>query len=154
MHKTEQNRGNHYGKPPVARQHRKSLHKVAPEKNLFKGSLEWYQHYCDGRKDYLCYRGREMRAHYYDSNDFKPFFSENLAFAPDTAFFIGRPDFHWIGLLNRTAQKIYLLDNKGKMAPGFPLAGSTPFVVTPLKPGGQLAVVGYGPSVYAYRLDF
>ncbi|MCB9300287.1 MAG: DUF3352 domain-containing protein [Lewinellaceae bacterium] len=106
----------------------------------------------DERKDYLCYRGAEMRAYYYEGNNFKPFFSRNLGAAPDTAFLIARPDYCWVGLLDKQAQKINLLDNKGDPVSGFPLAGSTPFVMAPLPAGGQLVVVGYGANVYAYRL--
>lgn len=108
----------------------------------------------DERKDYLCYRGAEMRAYYYEGDTFKPFFNLNLPSPPDTAFLVARPGDSWIGLLNRKAGKIGMLDNTGQQLQGFPLAGSTAFVLTPLQAGGHLVVAGYGPSVYAYRLAY
>lgn len=107
----------------------------------------------DDRKDYLAYRGAEMRAHFYEGNSFRPFFTQTLPSVPDTVFLIPRPGYAWIGLLDRKAGKISLLDNAGQPIPGFPLAGDTPFVMTPLRTGGQLVVAGNGASVYAYRLE-
>ena len=106
----------------------------------------------DARKDYLAYRAAELKAHYYEGNQFKPHFAKALPFVPDTAFVIARPQHQWIGLLNRKSRKIYLLDEQGASLPGFPLAGDTPFCLVPLTGGGLLAVTGYGDRVYAYRL--
>jgi hypothetical protein len=106
----------------------------------------------DERKDYLSYRAAELKAHYYEGNRFKPHFAQTLAFVPDTAFVIPRPQRDWIGLLSRKSRKIYLLDEQGRLLPGFPLAGDTPFSLVPLPGGGTLAVTGYGNRVYAYRL--
>lgn len=106
----------------------------------------------DGRRDYLAYRGEELVARYYDGLKFVTHFSEILDMPADTAFILSLPGKEGVGLLHRKERKVSLLDEAGAMLPGFPLAGDVPFVLAPQPEGGQMAVTGYGATVYAYRL--
>ncbi|MDO8365582.1 MAG: hypothetical protein Q7T20_02210, partial [Saprospiraceae bacterium] len=48
-------------------------------------------------------------------------------------------------------RRIWMLDNKGKVLPGFPLGGNTKFEFTQIN-GVEMLVVGNNNGVWAYRL--
>ncbi|MCB0558594.1 MAG: hypothetical protein KDD09_06605 [Phaeodactylibacter sp.] len=106
----------------------------------------------DERKDYLAYRGREVVARYYEGLKLVTHFSETLDMPVDTAFILSLFGKVGIGLFHRQDRKVSLMDETGALWPGFPLSGDAPFALAPQPEGGQMAVIGYGASVYAYRL--
>ena len=58
-----------------------------------------------------------------------------------------------IGSLDKNKQQIHLLDQRGQLVNGFPLAGTTAFSITDLMDDGQnIVLVGNGASVYAYQV--
>jgi hypothetical protein len=60
-----------------------------------------------------------------------------------------------IGLLDRGRSRIWLLDKNNNRIPGFPLAGSTPFALSPVPgdPKESMLIAGNGTFVYAYKLQ-
>jgi len=59
-----------------------------------------------------------------------------------------------IGTLYHDRQEIELYDEQGRLLPGFPLAGSTPFSLYPLVGEREyLLVVGQEEWVIAYRIS-
>lgn len=106
----------------------------------------------DERKDYLAYRKEEIVSRYYEGLKFVTHFSERMEMPVDTAFLFSVSGKETIGLLHRESRKVSLLDDSGAILPGFPLAGDVPFALSPQPDDRQMAVIGYGASIYAYRL--
>lgn len=107
------------------------------------------------RPDFLVASGRQLSLHGYTSNGMRRQFEKNFpqrivqVFATTT---IGK-DKKQIGLLLLPAERIYLLDERGDIWPGFPLAGSTAFLLTDLfQTGEQQLIVGYRDEIIVYQL--
>ncbi|MEZ4994663.1 MAG: hypothetical protein R2824_29865 [Saprospiraceae bacterium] len=110
----------------------------------------------NNRSDYLVAAGRRLSLHGYTSNGmvkrFEKTFPQRIerAFVPDVD---GRGK-KKIGILLEPAEKIYLLDEEGEPVPGFPLAGSTPFLLLDLfQTGEQQIIVGYRDELLVYQLE-
>lgn len=105
----------------------------------------------DDRSDFALLQGDNLRASGYEGNALKTAFSIQLPAPQDTIFQIeGRK----IGLWYREKHQIYLVDHEGKVHPDFPLAGTGPFVVRPLRAGGKelMLLVGNNNQLYAYSI--
>ncbi len=105
----------------------------------------------DNRFDYAILQENKLLASAYEGASLKTAFSIQLPVAQDTIFEI---EGQKIGMLNREKRQIYLVDNTGKMHPDFPLAGTGPFIVHPLRPGSKesLLIVGNSNQLYAYTI--
>ncbi len=105
----------------------------------------------DARFDYAVAKENEILAKGYEGNALKTLFKAQFPLRQDTLF--AAPEKR-LGSLNRSKRQIWLLDGRGDVHPGFPLAGTTPFIISDLfqKNGGQVLVVGDGSSVYAYKI--
>ncbi len=105
----------------------------------------------DSRLDYAILQDKKLVASAYQGNSIQPVFSTQLPVSQDTIFEI---EGQRIGLLHREKNQIFLADNKGNIHPDFPLAGTGPFVVHPLRPGSKasLLLVGNNNQLYAYTI--
>ncbi len=111
----------------------------------------------DERKDYAVAATQELALYAYgEGNKFGRVFSRTLDAPLDDVFGVqlpSAPATEYIGVLSRTAGKIYLYDAAGNLYPGFPLAGHTRFLAADLYQNGRsIIVTTYGDSVYAYAL--
>lgn len=110
----------------------------------------------DERHDYAVISGEELALYAYrDNSKFERVFSRKFDAPLDEVFCVRFPgeDSDRIGVVSRSAGKIYLLDAAGQLYPGFPLAGHAPFFVADLYQNGRPMVVStYGDSVYAYQV--
>jgi hypothetical protein len=105
----------------------------------------------DARCDYAILKEKNLAARGYEGGSLRSLFQTQLPVEQDTMFVvIGNR----LGTLSRNKRQILLFDGRGNTHPDFPLAGTTPFVVTDLlrKQGGHVLVVGEGSSVYAYKI--
>lgn len=101
------------------------------------------------RSGYAVAKGGGLQTSAYEGGAVKTLYRANLPSAPDTLFAAGEQR---LGALDRDKRRIYMFDGKG-MAPDFPLAGTTPFVVhTFSDKQGPVLLVGDGSSVYAYKI--
>ncbi|MEZ5038530.1 MAG: hypothetical protein R2828_01505 [Saprospiraceae bacterium] len=109
----------------------------------------------DSRADFAVLSGRNLALHYYTEKGFEQKFRQQLEKAPDQVFTVkvGGREKALIGSLHMGSQEISLYDEKGQLLPGFPLAGNTPFDLTPLdEKGHYLLVTGQNEWVIAYRI--
>lgn len=110
----------------------------------------------DVRKDYLRYNGGLLQGHLYDDkNKFVPFLTANLGEKPAEVFEIVSPVnvFSQIGGLNKPLQQIYLYDNNAQLRAGFPLSGTTRFVLADfLGDKSETLIVGLQNAIVAYKL--
>jgi len=110
----------------------------------------------DVRKDYLRYSGGLLQGHLYDEkNKFVPFLTATLGEKPAEVFEIVSPVsvFSQIGGLNKSLQQIYLYDNKAQLRAGFPLSGTTRFVLADfLGDKSETLIVGLQNAIVAYKL--
>jgi len=109
----------------------------------------------DERSDFALTSGRQLALHYYSTKGLQEQFQIDLAREPDQLFsvevFGGKA---LIGTLYHDRQEIELYDEQGRLLPGFPLAGSTPFSLYPLVGEREyLLVVGQEEWVIAYRIS-
>ncbi len=106
----------------------------------------------DKRYDYAVMRGSGLNLAGYAGNTIQTIAKRQFESAPDTLF--AASGGARLGAVDRAKKQIFLLDNRGKSHPDFPLAGDTPFVLSPLFEGKpeQILVVGNGASVYAYKI--
>ncbi len=107
----------------------------------------------DARKDYLVTSGGDVALYYYDENGFIKQFETTFPQVPDATFPVPFPGSKksLVGASYDPGGQIYLLNEKGEMYSGFPLAGTTPFTVIG-GTGGPILLVGNRGEVYAYRL--
>ena len=105
----------------------------------------------DNRLDYAILQDNKLLASAYEGASLQTAFSIQLPVSQDTIFEI---EGQRIGMLNREKRQIFLIDNTGKIHPDFPLAGTGPFVVHPLRPGSKesLLIVGNSNQMYAYTI--
>lgn len=105
----------------------------------------------DARYEYAVLKDKNLSANGYEGASLKTIFQTQLPVSQDTAFVVSQ---NRLGTLSRAKRQIFMLDGRGEVHPDFPLAGTTPFVVSDLfrKGGGQVLVVGDGSSVYAYKI--
>lgn len=136
--------GCNFAGEPFAVQVGKTL-KSAPAKGAFLPLTG------DNRYEYAVLQGDILQVKGYDGNALRALFTTTLPAAQDTLFEVAGQR---IGLLNRSKRQVLLLDGRGQLHPDFPLAGTTPFVITDLfrQAGQQVLVVGNGGSVYAYKV--
>lgn len=109
----------------------------------------------DARMDFITLREDGLRLHYYTRQGFEEGFHRELDIRPDLIFSVKAPghDYDLIGTLHREKQEIRLYDGSGRLVPGFPLAGSTPFKLHPLdKSGNFVLLVGHQDWLLAYSL--
>ena len=110
----------------------------------------------DNRKDYLALSGKEITINYYDKNKFvrgRPF---SYPWPQDTIFEVTWHHRHkaFIGSVNARKNLLLLMDGNGKIPARFPLAGSTPFIISDLSGNGKPVVVcGNEANVTAYLLE-
>lgn len=106
----------------------------------------------DQRFDYAVMRGSGLNLAGYSGNTVQTISKRLFEAAPDTLFAASGGT--RLGAVDRDKKQIFLLDNRGKTHPDFPLAGDTPFVLGALFEGKpeQILVVGNGASVYAYKI--
>ncbi len=105
----------------------------------------------DARYEYAVLKDKNLSANGYEGAALKTLFQTQWPAPQDTLFAVSQ---NRLGTLSRAKRQIFMLDGRGAVHPDFPLAGTTPFVVSDLfrKGGGQVLVVGDGSSVYAYKI--
>lgn len=103
------------------------------------------------RAGFVLLQGDQLRASGYESGSLKTAYSLQLPEKQDTLFAVGAGK---TGLFYREKKQIYLVDGKGNVHPDFPLAGTGPFVLRPLRPGSKelMLLVGNGNQIYAYGI--
>ncbi|GJM33179.1 MAG: hypothetical protein DHS20C18_21800 [Saprospiraceae bacterium] len=105
----------------------------------------------DERKDYLVSSASNVALYNYNEQGFIRQFQTALPQPINLCYPVLFPGAtkSRIGVTSRNGQ-IYLLNAKGEVSDGFPLAGTTAFTMMD-SPGGVVLVVGNGAEVYAYR---
>ena len=110
----------------------------------------------DKRYDYLTLDDTLLALYYYEANNFKRAWKQQLSNPIDSLFVLSKSSTlnqPYIGVLDQRKQQINLLDTSGTLQSGFPLAGSTPFELYDLGVEGSKAlVVGFGEEVYCYQI--
>lgn len=109
----------------------------------------------DARMDFVTLREEGLRLHYYSSRGFEAGFQQTLDLRPDLIFSVSVEGLAYdlIGTLHLEKDEIHLYDGEGKLLPGFPLAGSTPFMLHPLDiEGDYVLLVGHQDWLLAYRI--
>ena len=107
----------------------------------------------DSRKEYAMLNGRQLSISGYEGAAFKKRYSVSYPVPLDTLFQAGCCQ--RLGGLNKEKKQIFLINAQGKIIPGFPLAGTTPFCLmqaTGNRPG-RVLIVGNMESVYAYKVN-
>lgn len=106
----------------------------------------------DARCEYAVLQDSVLSVGGYQGNTFKNLFKIALPPGQDTIF---NTSGNRLGILNRTTRQIWLLDSKGVVVKGFPLAGTTAFVLNHdlHKTHSEMLFVAHGATVYAYRID-
>lgn len=96
-------------------------------------------------------QGKHLRTKTYQGNTLKSGFDLEFSTVQDTIFEVAGNN---IGLLAQNRQQIYLLDNQGHMRPDFPLAGTSPFILKPLRAGSResVLIVANNNQLYAYSI--
>ena len=109
----------------------------------------------DARKDYLALQGRKLAGYGYEKAGFKRWFTHTFPHAQDELFAVAQPgsDRSLIGTVDTEKRQIWLLDGKGQVQSGFPLAGTTRFALTEGGAGKYLLVVGWEEQVYCYLVE-
>jgi len=103
----------------------------------------------DARFEYAVLAEKKLSVGGYEGGSFKNFVSKKTNNQADTLFgVVGKR----LGMLDQKARLIWMLDGRGQVQPGFPLAGSTAFRVMDWAGKGEVLIVGNGNNVYAYRL--
>ncbi len=105
----------------------------------------------DERKDYLAMSNQEFTLHYYDEKGaFVTAVQRKLPQLMDTIFTTPLVSGEkLIGFSSKRAQQLYLMDRRGAMAPGFPIAADMGGVLGSKK----LLVTIFDGKVYAYWLE-
>ncbi len=105
----------------------------------------------DARFEYIVLRDSALQVVGYENSTLRTIFSTPLPSGQDTLFEVAGQR---LGTLHRGKRQIFLLDGRGQLHPDFPLAGTTPFVLTDVfrQAGQQVLVVGNGASIYAYKV--
>ena len=105
----------------------------------------------DARFEYAALQDSAVRVVGYEGGALKGLFATSLPVGQDTLFEVAGQR---LGTLHRSKRQVFLLDGRGQLHPDFPLAGTTPFVMTDVfrQAGQQVLVVGNGASVYAYKV--
>jgi len=106
----------------------------------------------DSRKDYAVMSGNTLTISGYEGHSFLKKAELTFSATQDTLFTTGLKGL--IGTLNRSKRQIYLVSGTGKVFSGFPLAGTTPFVLyhVPADRKSNILIVGNGNGVYAYKV--
>lgn len=105
----------------------------------------------DKRKDFLVSRGKTLQLHVYEQKELKPRPPVAFPVPLDTLFYAEG----FAGGINTARRQIWLFGKDGKIHPGFPLAGTTPFSVltSGLNRKTYFLIVGNGAALYAYRIN-
>jgi len=105
----------------------------------------------DGGYEYTLLQGAQLSIGAYENGVFKTLITKQMASPQDALFEVPGQR---MGTLNRARRQIFLVDGRGAVHPDFPLAGTTPFLVSTLfgKSGESVLIVGNGASVYAYKI--
>lgn len=110
----------------------------------------------DKRNDYIQLIDSTVCCKYYENTTLKDTLNYTYEYVQDTIFGVpmNNSDKSFLGSVNSEKAQISLLNNQGELCANFPLAGTTPFVVTDLFQNQQnILIVGNGASVYAYQLS-
>ncbi|MDP4267355.1 MAG: hypothetical protein Q8880_07970, partial [Bacteroidota bacterium] len=107
----------------------------------------------DENREFIFISNKQVKA--FDQSK-KQIFSLNINFTstyePD--YYLLRDNIGKIGLVNTEDKEIYLINNKGKIDEGFPLRGSTPFVIEDLNNNDiPDLIVGSDSKVIVYELQ-
>ena len=105
------------------------------------------------RRDIAVLRGQDLKIHIYEGARLNTRFQHTFSDTQDTLFMAGCCD--RLGSLNRRKRRIYLTDKNGTPHPAFPLAGTTPFVLSQIFPNRKdyVLIAGNGSALYAYKID-
>ena len=111
----------------------------------------------DGQQDYIALSEQSLVTYTYTkSGRFEPVMDFVYPMAQDSIFTIEMAGLgkSLIGSYNEINATIHLVKGDGEVYPGFPLAGSTAFTVSPLfGTNTRILVVANGESIYAYKLQ-
>lgn len=106
----------------------------------------------DGRSEYVLYSERDLAG--YRDGAARPLFRHRFDHPPDTVFALRAGDEGpaLIGALDRSRRRLHVLNGQGRELPGFPVAASTPAVLSRQANGDWLLTVGLGRELLTYRL--
>lgn len=109
----------------------------------------------DGRYEYILLNESDLAVYSYEEQRLELSFTYRFATPQDTLFTLsdGRSDKAFIGTLNRERKRLYLLDGSGKLLDGFPVAASTPGVLTHTNREGYVLLVGLDNKLAAYKIN-
>ncbi len=98
-------------------------------------------------------RGQDMKGFVYDGARLKTRFQHTFSVPQDTLFHTGCRG--KLGSLNKIKRQISLIGQNGDLHSAFPLAGSTPFIMsqTASNAGHHILIAGNGKAIYAYKVD-
>jgi hypothetical protein len=107
----------------------------------------------DERRDYALLNGSALVLSGYTGSTFQKKAVKTFAAPPDTLFAVGQSG--RLGMLDRGRRQVFLLNATGDVHSGFPLAGTTPFILDALPAGGRgyVLIVGNGMGVYGYKVS-
>jgi hypothetical protein len=110
----------------------------------------------DERKDYVVLDEKEIGVFSYTKkNEFDRFAKRSFDTPQDTLFevkLIGNDKMR-LGTLSKSYRRAYLLNDKAKLFPDFPIPATTAFEVAELyNDGKNVLIVGNGNAVFAYKL--
>ncbi len=109
----------------------------------------------DARKDYILLSNSSLACFYYKNTAIVNLFEYTFSAPQDEVFAVQSHNNQkqQIGVLCKSKSQISLLDDVGAPLTGFPLAGTTSFVLADLlKDGSEMLIVGNGSSLCAYRI--
>lgn len=109
----------------------------------------------DERKDYVVLSENELGVFYYEKDDFRRKFRYKFDENQDELFSVNLNGHQhsYIATLSKEMQRIYMINEEGGLYPDFPLAGTTPFIISDLYQDGKSILVGGNQKeVYAYKL--
>ncbi|MBL7798402.1 MAG: DUF3352 domain-containing protein [Saprospiraceae bacterium] len=105
-----------------------------------------------GQKGFAVLSGKSLMLYKYENNSPFKYATRTFLDSQDTLFATGWPG--RLGTVNRSKRQIYLTAGNGEIPLGFPLAGTTPFVL--YQPASDrkthVVIVGNGASICAYRV--
>jgi hypothetical protein len=111
----------------------------------------------DSRRDYIRYSNGALIAHYYDEqNKYISAFQTTLADRPNDIFALlsSQNLYHSIGALHTGSGRIFLYDEKGQLLKGFPLPGTSRFLLADLVGDrSQSVIVANGLKLVVYKID-
>ncbi|MDA3910768.1 MAG: DUF3352 domain-containing protein [Bacteroidales bacterium] len=108
----------------------------------------------DGNADYLFFDQKTMEVFDHYKNPMMNYqFENNITEEP--AYYMFSSTNHKVGITDKSAEKLYLINSNGELHKGFPLTGTSPFSISYMSESSQqfnLFVGGKGKFLYNYEV--